>query len=115
MTARTSLVKRHHEGRAHLVVKEDVLRLQVPAKKCTVIFSSDELKRTDTDSEGKKVLFVYTPVNYVERVQISQRAGHLSDVEFCPWLWKRPLFLEVEEELEGECIHRFSKGTEKVG
>lgn len=44
-------------------------------------------------------VFVYTPVNDVERVQISQRAGHLSNVEFCPRLWESPLFLEVEEEL----------------
>lgn len=50
-------------------------------------------------------VFVYIPVNNVERVQISQRAGHLSNVEFCPRLWESPFFLEVEEELKRKCAY----------
>lgn len=62
------------------------------------------LRRVNTErqkhTEKQRDAYAYTPVNNVERVQISQRAGHLGDVEFSPRLGKSALLLEVEEELE---------------
>lgn len=84
-----------NKGHAHLLVKKDVLWLQVPvegAQESLALINSQGVTHTGVS--------VRTPVNYVERVQMSQRAGHLSDVEFCPRLRKGPLFLEVEEELK---------------
>lgn len=85
------------------MVEEDVLRLQVSAPKCTVIFTADQHRKAENTQRSNGTPFAYTPVNDVERVQISQRAGHLSDVEFCPRLGKSALFLEVEEELGRKC------------
>lgn len=82
------------------MVKEDVLRLQVSAPKCTVMFTAGQHGEAETHRERQRDAYAYTPVNNVERVQISQRAGDLGDVELCPRLGKSALLLEVEEELE---------------
>lgn len=53
------------------------------------------------------------PVNNVERMQISERTCHFSNVELSSGFWKCPFSLKMKKKLKRERCSEFSPGTQQ--